>query len=90
MEKVEVWESVQKEEGKEIRNREYRIRMTFLPHHLYSVSLSLTVINCFNNYCIQDDYVVTPSQVLAYVEEEFIKKLAAQVNKEIKRIREKR
>ena len=41
-----MWESVQVqrgggEGGEDNRNREYRIRMTFLPHDLYSVSLSL-------------------------------------------------
>ena len=94
LEKVEVWETIGRE-GKGHRYRQYKVKLSFLPHHYYQVSTSLVkpqplepAMNLIAHH--QADYVVTPSQVLHYVERRFVRKLVAAVNREIKLLREKR
>ena len=51
---------------------------------------TLITLLCVVSLHLQDDYIVTPAKVLECVEKVFIKKLSGQVNREIKKIREKR
>ena len=39
---------------------------------------------------VQSEYVVTPGQVMCYVEKQFVRKLVSAVNREVKLLREKR
>lgn len=89
LEQVEVWETIGCE-GKGHRFRQYTLKLSFLPHHFYQVQASLAQPQHSIPLSPQSDYVVTPPQVLGYVEKRFVRKLVSAVNHEIKLLREKR
>ena len=92
LEKVEVWETIE-QEGKGHRFRQYKLKLTFLPHKIYEVVSAVTISQLLSlslSLISQSLYVVTPAQVLQYVEQCFVRRLVSAVNRQVKLLREKR
>lgn len=74
-------------EGRGFSKRVYKIKMTFLEHSCYAVS------GCGDSFVViathglfQDEYLVTPGQVLEFIENKFIIKLASAINRKIRQV----
>ena len=89
LEKVEVWETIGRE-GRGHRYRQYKLKLSFLPHQYYEVVCLKPLLKLLPPSPPQSLYVVTPAEVLQFVERRFARMLVSAVNRQVKLLREKR